>query len=105
MATLRTYKCKECGYEVQTEPRGHYSLMSGEYYNFSCHKCKEIVTLSADDLSTMRYFPRCPECGEDRELWTLPKVQCSDGRSYRMYNNGRLIWKGRTFTQKKNDIG
>lgn len=30
MATLRTYRCK-CGYEVQTEPTGHYGLFSGEF--------------------------------------------------------------------------
>lgn len=41
MATLRTYRCK-CGYEVQTEPTGHYGLFAGEFYNFRCTKCKEI---------------------------------------------------------------
>ena len=28
MATLRTYRCK-CGYEVQTDPTGHYGLFAG----------------------------------------------------------------------------
>lgn len=34
MATFRTYKCRKCGCEVQTEPHGHYALMSGRFYNF-----------------------------------------------------------------------
>ena len=34
MATFRTYKCRKCGCEVQTEPHGHYALMSGKFYNF-----------------------------------------------------------------------
>ena len=63
MATLRTYKC-ECGYEVQTEPTGHYGLFSGEYYNFRCAKCKEIISISADDLASQRYLPKCPKCGK-----------------------------------------
>ena len=60
MATLRTYKCDCCGYEVQSEPLGHYSLMMGEFYNFSCPKCKEIVSIAAqilaakDTLSSVR---------------------------------------------------
>ena len=40
MATLRTYRC-ECGYEVQTEPTGHYGLFAGEFYNFRCANCKK----------------------------------------------------------------
>ena len=56
MATLRTYRC-ECGYEVQTEPTGHYGLFAGEFYNFRCAKCKEIISISADDLASQRYLP------------------------------------------------
>lgn len=69
MATLQYHKCEKCGYKVMADNRGHYSLMSGEYYTFSCHHCKEIIVLSADELSTMRYFPTCPKCGENEELW------------------------------------
>ena len=46
MATLRTYRC-ECGYEVQTEP--------------------EIISISADDLASQRYLPKCPKCGAENE--------------------------------------
>ena len=53
MATLRTYRCK-CGYEVQTEPTGHYGLFAGEFYNFRCAKCKEIISISADELASQR---------------------------------------------------
>lgn len=34
MATLRTYRC-DCGYEVQTEPTGHYGLFAGEFLQLS----------------------------------------------------------------------
>ena len=66
MATLRTYRC-ECGYEVQTEPTGHYGLFAGEFYNFRCAKCKEIISISADDLASQRYLPQCPNCGAENE--------------------------------------
>ena len=45
MATLRTYRC-ECGYEVQTEPT---------------------ISISADDLASQRYLPKCPKCGAENE--------------------------------------
>ena len=70
MADMHIYKCKKCGYEVHTEPQGFYGLFSGQYYNFKCKKCKNIVKLSADDLESMSYFPRCPKCGDDRNLST-----------------------------------
>ena len=66
MATLRTYRCK-CGYEVQTEPTGHYGLFAGEFYNFRCAKCKEIISISADNLASQRYLPTCPKCGAENE--------------------------------------
>ena len=69
MATLRTYRC-ECGYEVQTEPTGHYGLFAGEFYNFRCAKCKEIISISADDLASQRYLPKCPKCGAENEYIT-----------------------------------
>ena len=65
MATWQLYKCNKCGYEVRTEPQGFYALMSGQYYNFKCKKCKEIVSLSSKDIGEMGYFPKCPKCGED----------------------------------------
>ena len=93
MATLITYRCKKCGYEVQTEPQGHYSLMSGEYYNFSCHKCKKIVALSADDLSKMGYFPHCPECGDDQSLysWNPEEGHCPKCNSQMMKVPGTIM--------------
>ena len=66
MATLRTYRC-ECGYEVQTELTGHYGLFAGEFYNFRCAKCKEIISISVDDLANQRYLPQCPNCGAENE--------------------------------------
>ena len=77
MATLRTYRCKSCGYEVQAEPEGHFALMSGEYYMFSCKDCKEIVEISAHSLSQMNYAVHCPEChGENLSTWNPIEGHC-----------------------------
>ena len=70
MASWLTYKCKKCGYSVQTEPQGFYALMSGMYYNFKCSNCKKIVAISANELKEMSYSPRCPQCGKEDGLST-----------------------------------
>lgn len=75
MAQFKTYRCTKCGYEVQTEPKGHYALMSGAYYNFKCAKCKEIVALSAEQLAEQRYFIQCPECGKSDCLSTWNPIE------------------------------
>lgn len=75
MATLRTYKCNNCGYTVQTEPVGFYALMSGMYYNFKCKKCKTIVSLSSKEIYEMCYSPRCPECNEENCLSTWNPIE------------------------------
>jgi len=79
MATFRLYRCKKCGYEIQTDPHGHYGLMSGEYYDFRCVKCKEIVSIHVDNLARDGYFPTCPECGasnEDLYTWNATEGKC-----------------------------
>ena len=76
MATLQSFRCKNCGFDVFTVPLGHYALMSGEYYNFHCHKCHDIVNISAADLAEAGYPPTCPDCGsEEIECWS-PNGQC-----------------------------
>jgi DNA-directed RNA polymerase subunit RPC12/RpoP len=70
MATFSVFKCKKCGYSVHTESQGHYALMSGEYYNFKCNKCKEIVSISSSSLAQEMYGVRCPKCGERDHLYT-----------------------------------
>lgn len=77
MAVLKTYRC-DCGYEAQTTPTGHYGLFAGEFYNFRCTKCGEIISISADELAEQRYFPTCPECGATKEaLFTWNPVEGS----------------------------
>ena len=77
MAEFHTYRCKGCGHEVQSEPAGHYALMSGQYYNFSCKKCKEIVSLSGHQLSQMGYSVHCPECSSDEiATWNPVEGRC-----------------------------
>lgn len=71
MAQLNTYICG-CGFEIETAPLGHYSLMSGEYYTFHCLKCKDIVAISANDIAKASYHLTCPDCGSDQlECWSI----------------------------------
>lgn len=77
MASWLTYKCKECGFTVETESRGFYALMSGMYYNFKCSKCKKIVAISANELKMMGYSPRCPQCGKENGLSTWNPIDGS----------------------------
>jgi len=76
MATWKVYKCKDCGYNIATEPQGHYVLMSGEYYNFRCAKCKEIVSINIKDSD---FMPTCPECGAANKYlyaWSAKNGKC-----------------------------
>lgn len=70
MAEWHVYRCRKCGYEVHTEPQGFYALFSGQYYNFKCKKCKNIVSISSSELERMSYRPQCPECGDTKHLST-----------------------------------
>lgn len=76
MARWFTYKCKKCGYEVMTEPSGKYMLMSGEYQNYSCSNCREIVSLNISSVP-LESKPKCPKCGSDSILkWNPVKCNC-----------------------------
>lgn len=68
MGQLLKYKCKQCGYSLLAHRQGHYSLMRGECYLFSCSECKEIVSLLDRDLAKESYFVRCPNCGSLKSL-------------------------------------
>lgn len=39
MATLYIYKCKECGYTINTSQDGDYTLMSGPGHFYKCSEC------------------------------------------------------------------
>lgn len=77
MAEFNRYVCKECGHEIETDPHGHYSLMSGEYFDFYCEKCKDIVNLSSKEIVAMGYFIKCPKCGnEGLYTWNAKDGHC-----------------------------
>ena len=58
MATLHHYECTnpKCKFSINTEPYGHYALMSGHYLLFRCPHCKEINSWNPVE-------GKCPECG------------------------------------------
>ena len=75
MATFRTYKCKKCGFTVETESAGYYALMSGMYFNFKCRKCKRIVSISSEDINILGYSLVCPECNNTDCLSTWNPIE------------------------------
>ena len=39
MATLYKYKCKECGYTINSSQDGDYTLLSGQGHFYKCSEC------------------------------------------------------------------
>lgn len=76
MARWSIYRCKECGYEVQTEPSGKYFLMSGKYQDYHCTKCEEIVSVNTSELDKSAK-PKCPECNTElSQKWNPVSGKC-----------------------------
>lgn len=44
MATLYRYKCKECGYTINSSQDGDYTLMSGQAHFYKCPECNCVFT-------------------------------------------------------------
>lgn len=60
MATLHTYTCPDCGYEI-TAPQGGVGFVStGPVFYFRCDHCKEILALSLAALNEFK--GECPDC-------------------------------------------
>lgn len=78
MATFHHYICTnpQCDFDIHTEPFGHYALMSGEYYEFRCPKCKEIHDFSSDKIAKLGYGLYCPHCGSDLYSWNATDCKC-----------------------------
>ena len=72
MAHWTTFKCKNCGYKIQTEPRGFYGLMSGMFYNFKCSNCKRIIKMGIGGNGEL---PKCPYCHETSGLSTWNPIE------------------------------
>ena len=62
--------------KVYTEPQGHYSLMSGRHYNFSCSNCKEIVSVPEESISPQGVTVRCPQCDHSLSTWNPVDGHC-----------------------------
>ena len=76
MARWFTFRCMECGYEVQTEPQGKYMFMSGRYQNYMCPQCKEIISIKINSKPSDSK-PECPECGcNNLTKWDPIKCNC-----------------------------
>ena len=73
MAKYYEYKCKDCGYTVNANPKGKDMVMMGDIYSYLCPDCKEIV----DVLYPYGEKPEkivCPECGSENLMKRKPKT-------------------------------
>lgn len=92
MARLLTYLCCKCDYSVLTEPDGHYLLVAGEYDNYICKNCNEIVSIKAEPKDEEGEKLQCPNClaTDSLEKWNpvdgvCPKCggkMCVDNNAY-----------------------
>lgn len=78
MATFNhyIYTNPKCDFEIDTEPLGHYGLMSGEYYEFRCPQCKDIREFSSDQIAKLGYGLNCPTCGSELYSWNATDCKC-----------------------------
>lgn len=78
MATFHHYICTnpQCDFDIHTEPYGHYALMSGEFYEFRCPKCKEILDFAANKIAKLGYGLNCPNCSSDLYSWNATDCKC-----------------------------
>ncbi|MBD5583799.1 MAG: hypothetical protein HDQ88_01830 [Clostridia bacterium] len=84
MAELQLYKCPKCGYEVQANQLGHDTFMDGEYYDFWCHNCDEIVSINVFDMAKQGMSLICPECNKADMLsnWNPVEGHCPKCNSH-----------------------
>ena len=76
MARLFEYKCKNCGYTVHANPKGHDAIMMGEQYTYHCEDCKDIVYVVCPYGEKPEKIV-CPECGsEDVKKWNPRTGMC-----------------------------
>lgn len=75
MSLQKHYVCEKCDYSIFTDDTGHYGLKSGEYYNFKCPKCRDIISLSSGEIAHQGYHIQCPNCGNDENLSTWNPVE------------------------------
>ena len=78
MATLHQYRCTHCGYSVESEPAGHYVIMTGEVFLFNCHHCKEVVSILAEEIRPFSFLS-CPQCGANSDrlyMWNPTEGKC-----------------------------
>lgn len=78
MATFHHYICTnpQCDFDIHTEPYGHYALMSGEFYEFRCPKCKEILDFAANKIAKLGYGLNSPNCSSDLYSWNATDCKC-----------------------------
>lgn len=97
MASLRKYRCKKCGYEIDAPERGYDTWFSGTYFYFKCKDCKNIYRRNIQEWNSisenMNFFDRitiyskvkrCPLCEsyENQFLWNPIEGHCPKCDSY-----------------------
>jgi predicted nucleic acid-binding Zn ribbon protein len=111
MGTAYTYRCKKCGYEVETSGKldcGFYAVTD----TYICKSCEEIVDVMVGEHgdtytreearkremeSNLDFkFFTCPDCGSEDHLvrWDNSKRPCPKcgGRMHIDKTKGPLLW-------------
>lgn len=73
MATFHHFECTnpKCNFYINTEPYGHFALMSGLFMLFRCPNCKNIQSAKVNEIDCGF---RCDKC--DGELYSWNPIDC-----------------------------
>lgn len=83
------FRCSNphCGFSLNTEPYGHYTVGRQHYYLFCCYNCKDIQTLTCEEVAKLSYCLGCDKCGKDIYTWNPIDGKCPICRSSLIQEN------------------
>ena len=76
MAELHLYKCKKCGWEIESPKDGTDILMFGGIASFICKDCNHVFVQSFEFGGDDETNTKCPQCGSANTTDWKPKDGC-----------------------------
>lgn len=76
MAELHLYKCKKCGWEIESPSEGTDLLMCGGLAYYICKDCKHVFGSSFEFGHEDEMITTCPKCGSSNTTYWKPKNGC-----------------------------
>ena len=76
--SLFHFRCSNphCNWSIVTEPYGHFTVERQHYYLFCCYNCRDIQTLSCEDIAKLSFMLGCDKCGKDIFTWNPVDGNC-----------------------------